>query len=128
MMVVASPWLVLYFLHNGQAFWVEYILRQLFSRFFTTERQHVHAWWFYAPVLLAGLFPWTPLVALLARRSTYLDVRMRYLGGWLLYGIACFSASQSKLAGYLLPLMPGLALLLAVGIDHAIEKSKITSA
>jgi 4-amino-4-deoxy-L-arabinose transferase-like glycosyltransferase len=124
---VALPWHLLCFLRNGQAFWAEYFWRQQFSRFFTHERQHLQPWWFYLPVLLAGLFPWTPLMALLARPSTYLDVRMRYLGGWLLYGLAFFSASQNKLAGYLLPLMPGLALLLAVGIDHAIEKSKITS-
>jgi 4-amino-4-deoxy-L-arabinose transferase-like glycosyltransferase len=125
LIAVALPWHVLCFVRNGQAFWVEYFWRQQFSRFFTTERQHVHAWWFYAPVLLAGLFPWTPLIALLARQSTYIDVRMRYLGAWLVYGILFFSASQNKLAGYLLPLMPGLALLLAVGLDQAIEKSKI---
>jgi 4-amino-4-deoxy-L-arabinose transferase-like glycosyltransferase len=121
----AVPWHLICFLRNGQAFWAEYFWRQQFSRFFTTERQHVQAWWFYVPVLLAGLFPWTPLVALLGLRSTYTDVRMRYLGAWLVYGIVFFSASQNKLAGYLLPLMPGLALLLAVGIDQALEKSKI---
>ena len=125
LIAVALPWHVLCFMRNGQAFWGEYFWRQQFSRFFTTERQHVHAWWYYVPVLLAGLFPWTPLVALLARRSTYIDVRMRYLGGWLLYGVVFFSASQNKLAGYLLPLMPGIAVLLAVGLDNAIEKSKI---
>jgi len=122
---VALPWHVLCFLHNGQEFWAEYFWRQQFSRFFTTERQHLQRWWFYLPVLLAGLFPWTPLAALLMRRSTYSDVRMRYLGGWLIYGIAFFSASQNKLAGYLLPLMPGLALLLAVGLDYAIAETKI---
>jgi 4-amino-4-deoxy-L-arabinose transferase-like glycosyltransferase len=127
LILVAVPWHVLCFLRNGQAFWAEYFWRQQFSRFFSPERQHVQHWWFYLPVLLAGLFPWTPLVALLARRETYSDVRMRYLGGWLVYGIAFFSASQNKLAGYLLPLIPGLALLLAVGIDYAIEKSKIAA-
>jgi 4-amino-4-deoxy-L-arabinose transferase-like glycosyltransferase len=127
LIAVALPWHLLCFLRNGQAFWAEYFWRQQLSRFFTHERQHLQPWWFYLPVLLAGLFPWTPLIGLLFRRSTYSDVRMRYLGGWLLYGIAFFSASQNKLAGYLLPLMPGLALLLAVGIDQAIEKSKIAS-
>jgi 4-amino-4-deoxy-L-arabinose transferase-like glycosyltransferase len=125
LIAVALPWHVLCYLRNGQAFWVEYFWRQQFSRFFTTERLHTQPWWFYLPVLLAGLFPWTPLTVLWARRSTYVDIRMRYLGAWLLYGIAFFSASQNKLAGYLLPLMPGLAVLLAVGIDHALEKSKI---
>ena len=122
---VAAPWHVLCFLRNGHAFWDEYFWRQQFSRFFTTERQHVHGWWYYVPVLLAGLFPWTPCVALLARRSIYKDARMRYLGIWLIYGFAFFSASQNKLAGYLLPLMPGLALLLAVALER--EKSKVVS-
>ncbi len=127
LIAVALPWHVLCFLRNGQAFWAEYFWRQQFSRFFTTERQHLQAWWFYVPVLLAGLFPWTPLLALAARRSTFMDVRMRYLGGWLLFGIAFFSASQNKLAGYLLPLIPAVALLLAVAIDQAVEKSKIAA-
>jgi 4-amino-4-deoxy-L-arabinose transferase-like glycosyltransferase len=125
LIAVALPWHLLCFARNGQAFWVDYFWRQQFSRFFTAERQHVQAWWFYVPVLLAGLFPWTPLIVLLARRSTYSDVRMRLLGWWLIYGILFFTGSQNKLAGYLLPLMPGLALLLAVGLDQAIEKSKI---
>jgi 4-amino-4-deoxy-L-arabinose transferase-like glycosyltransferase len=122
---VALPWHVLCFLRNGRAFWDEYFWRQQFSRFFTPERQHVHGWWYYLPVLVAGLFPWIPCVVVLARRATYQDIRIRYLGAWLLYALIFFSASQNKLAGYVLPLMPGLALLLAVGIDHAMEHSKL---
>jgi len=125
LIAVATPWHVLCFLRNGHAFWDEYFWRQQFSRFFSTERQHVYGWWYYLPVLLAGLFPWTPLAALLARRATYTDARMRYLGLWLIYGFCFFSASQNKLAGYLLPLMPGLALLLAVALEKENEKSKI---
>jgi 4-amino-4-deoxy-L-arabinose transferase-like glycosyltransferase len=124
-LAVAVPWHILCFLRNGHAFWDEYFWRQQVSRFFTPERQHVQRWWFYIPVLLAGLFPWTFLVALMARRSTYTDIRIRYLGAWLLYGFVFFSASQNKLAGYLLPLLPGIAVLLAVGIDQANERSKI---
>ncbi|MGA3189111.1 MAG: glycosyltransferase family 39 protein [Bryobacteraceae bacterium] len=122
---VALPWHVLCFLRNGNAFWAEYFWRQQFSRFFTPERQHVHAWWYYVPVLLAELFPWIPCVALLAQRSLFADIRIRSLAAWLLYGFVFFSASQNKLAGYLLPLLPGMALLLALGLDHAIEDLKI---
>ncbi len=125
-LATAMPWHVLCYLRNGHAFWDEYFWRQQFSRFFTPERQHVHGWWYYVPVLLAGLFPWTPLAALLARRATYQDPRVRYLGVWLLYGLVFFSASQNKLAGYLLPLMPGVALLLAIALEQAVEnKSKL---
>ncbi len=116
---VAAPWHLLCLARNGHAFWDEYFWRQQVSRFFTAERQHPQAWWFYVPVLLAGLFPWTPLIAVLGRRSTYSDERMRYLGVWLLYGLVFFSASHNKLAGYALPLMPGLALLIAVGMEKS---------
>jgi 4-amino-4-deoxy-L-arabinose transferase-like glycosyltransferase len=126
-LAVAVPWHVLCFLRNAHAFWDEYFWRQQFSRFFTKERQHVQPFWYYLPVLLAGFFPWTFLFALLGRRSTWSDVRMRYLGAWLLFGLAFFSASQNKLAGYLLPLLPGVALLLAVAIDHAVEKTKLAA-
>jgi hypothetical protein len=44
---------------------------------------------------------------------------------WLLYGLVFFSASQNKLAGYLLPLMPGFALLLAIALERENEKSKL---
>jgi len=124
---VAAPWHIACSLRNGPAFWNEYFWRQQFGRFFTTERQHVQKWWFYVPVLLAGLFPWTPLAILLVLKSTFEDRRMLHLGAWLVYGFVFFSASQNKLAGYLLPLMPGLALLLAVGIDHALKKSGIVA-
>jgi 4-amino-4-deoxy-L-arabinose transferase-like glycosyltransferase len=124
-LAVALPWHVLCFARNGHDFWYEYFWRQQFGRFFSPERQHVQKWWFYLPVLLAGLFPWTPLAALLLRKATYQDRRMRFLGWWLLYGFLFFSASRNKLAGYLLPLMPGFAVLLAAGIDRALEKSKI---
>lgn len=124
-LAVAAPWHIACYLRNGPAFWNDYFWRQQFGRFFTPERQHVQKWWFYLPVLLAGLFPWTPLAAIAAFKGTYRDVRMRYLGGWLLYGIVFFSASQNKLAGYLLPLMPALALLLAVGIEQALESTTL---
>ncbi len=122
-LAVALPWHWLCFARNGSAFWAEYFWRQQFSRFFSPERQHVQHWWFYLPVLLAGLFPWTPLVAVLGRRALFADVRMRSLAAWLAFGFVFFSASQNKLAGYLLPLLPGMALLLAVGLDDAVEKS-----
>jgi len=122
---VAAPWHIVCYARNGFVFWDEYFWKQQFGRFFTTERQHVQKWWFYVPVLLGGLFPWTPLAALAFLKSTYEDRRMRWLGAWILYGFVFFSASQNKLAGYVLPLMPAVALLLAVGIDKVREEHGI---
>jgi len=88
------------------------------ARFLTPSLEHVQPFWFYVPVLLAGLFPWTPLFALLFRRRLYEDARMRLLVGWVLYGLIFFSAARNKLPGYLLPLLPAVAIVLAAALER----------
>jgi len=118
-LIVATPWFVLCWLRNGSAFWDDFFWRQHVARFFTPSLEHVQPFWYYAPVLLAGLFPWTPLFALLARRRLYADVRLRLLAGWVLFGLVFFSGARNKLPGYLLPLLPAVAILLAAAWDAA---------
>lgn len=117
MLLVAAPWHLLVWLRNGSAFWNDYFWKQHVARFLTPELEHVQPFWYYVPVLLAGLFPWTPLVALLSRGQLYEDVRVRLLAGWTLYGLIFFSAARNKLPGYVLPLMPALAIIVAVALE-----------
>ena len=117
--IVAAPWFVLCWLRNGGAFWDDFFWKQHVARFLTPSLEHVQPFWYYLPVLLAGLFPWTPLVALLARRQFYADFRMRLLGAWVLYGLVFFSVARNKLPGYLLPLLPAMAILLAAAWESA---------
>jgi hypothetical protein len=119
LLIVAAPWHVLCWMRNGSAFWDDYFWKQHVARFFTPQLEHVQPSWYYVPVLLAGLFPWTPLVGLLARRRIFDDVRVVLLTAWTLYGLIFFSAARNKLPGYLLPLLPALAILLAVAIEKA---------
>jgi 4-amino-4-deoxy-L-arabinose transferase-like glycosyltransferase len=116
---VAAPWYILCWIKNGQVFWNEIFWNQQVARFFSTQLEHVQPIWFYVPILLAGLFPWTPLVGLLGRRQTWEDPRIRSLGWWVLIGFLFFSFSRGKLPGYLLPLMPALAILVAVALNDA---------
>ena len=116
-MVIAAPWYLLCLHQNGAGFWKEFFWRQQFERFFTPTLQHVQPVWFYVPIVLAGLFPWIPLVGLLFRRKTYQDVRVLFLAGWLVYALVFFSAAKNKLPGYVLPLLPALAIILAFGLS-----------
>lgn len=120
--LVAAPWHILCFMRNGSVFWDDYFWKQHVSRFFSPELQHVQPFWYYLPVILAGLFPWTPLVGMLGRRKLYDDVRIRLLAGWLMCGLLFFSAARNKLPGYVLPLMPAIAIVLAVALDKASRK------
>ncbi len=118
-LIVAAPWFALVTLRNGRAPFDELILKHHFERFFSPSLQHVQPLWYYAPIILAGLFPWTPLAGVLLNRRTYDDVRVRFLTVWLIYAFVFFSVSTNKLPGYALPLIPALAIMIAIGIDKA---------
>ena len=115
--VIAAPWYVLCKLRNGPVFWNEFFWKHHVDRFLHPTLDHPQPFWYYLPVLLAGLFPWTPLAGLLFSPKTYRDERIRFLMFWLLFGLVFFSAAQNKLPGYVLPLLPALAIILAVALD-----------
>jgi 4-amino-4-deoxy-L-arabinose transferase-like glycosyltransferase len=118
-LAIAAPWHLLCWWRNGSTFWDDYFLKQQIARFFTRDLQHVQPVWYYAPVLLAALFPWTPLLALLHRKRVLDDFRVRSLLVWLALALLFFSLAQNKLPGYLLPLLPAVAIVLAVALDQA---------
>jgi len=117
-LAVAAPWYTAVTMRAGRAFLDEFIWKQHFARFVSDISQHVQPWWYYAPLLLVGLAPWTPLIALV-RPRLFRDVRARFLLVWFLWGLIFFSASRNKLPGYVLPLMPAAAALLAIALNHA---------
>jgi 4-amino-4-deoxy-L-arabinose transferase-like glycosyltransferase len=117
-LAVALPWYAAISARAGRAFFDEFIRRQHFARFTSDALQHVQPWWYYVPVLIAGLAPWIPLAAVL-RRRTFLDERARFLLVWFLWGLVFFSASRNKLPGYVLPLLPAAAALLGLALDAA---------
>lgn len=120
----AAPWHLLCWLRNGSSFWSDYFWKQQVLRFSSPELQHVQPFWYYLPVLLAGLFPWTPLVVLLLRRKVWDDVRVRFFAVWLIYALIFFSAAKNKLPGYVLPLLPALCVVLAVAVEKAPAAAK----
>ena len=115
--VIAAPWYILCELRNGPVFWNEIFWKQQVERFLHPTLDHPQPFWFYLAVLPAGLFPWTPLAGLLFRPKTYKDERIRFLVFWLLFALVFFSWSANKLPGYVLPLLPALAIMLAVALD-----------
>jgi len=86
--------------------------------------RHHQPFWFYLPVALLALVPWTTFVIVAvvdAVRDWRFSVQQppgeedlrTFLTLWLLLPIIFFSFSQSKLPGYLLPAIPAGTLLLA---------------
>lgn len=117
-LAVSLPWYVLCYIYNGAAFVKVFFWDQQAARFFSGALMHVQAVWFYLPVLALGLLPWTPLAALFAKRGIWNDPRRKFLLFWILWGFVFFSASTNKLPGYVLPLLPAIAVLMAVRLDE----------
>jgi 4-amino-4-deoxy-L-arabinose transferase-like glycosyltransferase len=107
--LVAGPWFAVCYQQNGDVFVDEFIWKHHVSRFLDPDLQHVQPWWFYIPVMAGLFFPWTPMLALVPHKP--IDNRRNLLLGMLLFGFVFFSASENKLPGYLLPLLPAAAAL-----------------
>src|SRR5262249_1263355 len=116
--LVAAPWFIACGIANGSVFWNDFFWKHHVGRFLYPDLEQVQPFWFYVPVILGMLFPWTPLVPVVFLPKTYRDVRVRSLMLFLAFGLVFFSASRNKLPGYVLPLMPALAIILAVGLDR----------
>ena len=104
-LAIALPWYVIVFERNGYPFLQDFFLKQHFQRFYSPVLEHVHPWYYFFPVLLGILFPWTPLFIRLFRPAEP-DDRLRFLLSLCGFGFLFFSASLNKLNGYLLPLAP----------------------
>lgn len=111
---VASPWYLAVTVKHGRAFINEFFLEHHFGRFASEALRHEQPFWFYLPVFLAGLFPWT-LAAPLAVRTRG-DLRRRVLLAVVAFGFVFFSASRNKLPGYLLPLVPAASALIGISL------------
>jgi 4-amino-4-deoxy-L-arabinose transferase-like glycosyltransferase len=106
--VVAAPWYVLMYTRNGYAFIEELFIRHHFQRLYSSALQHEQPWFFYLPVLLGMLFPWTPALFWLLVRPVRFDRREQFLLALAGFGALFFSLSLNKLPGYLLPLLPAI--------------------
>jgi 4-amino-4-deoxy-L-arabinose transferase-like glycosyltransferase len=119
---VASPWFVAVQMKNPQFFRV-FILQHNLARFATDLYRHKEPFWYFVPVMLLALVPWTVLACASLAQTIWFWGRRRnemlrsgesldsFLAIWLIVPLIFFSISQSKLPGYILPAVPAGTLL-----------------
>lgn len=116
---VALPWYLAMLVRHGRPFWDELFVKHHFARFSSDSVQHVQPWWFYLPVLALATAPWFPLLTLVRPRQWWREERLRLFVLWAAWGLVFFSAAKNKLPGYVMPLLPALAVLLAWSWEQA---------
>jgi 4-amino-4-deoxy-L-arabinose transferase-like glycosyltransferase len=114
---IAAPWFVLVQLRNPE-FFEFFFVYEHFQRYALGEHHRSGPWWYFLPVMLVALLPWTlqlPSVAWNAWRARGGEKfkTERFLLLWAGAVVVFFSLSQSKLPFYVLPAVPALLLLLA---------------
>jgi 4-amino-4-deoxy-L-arabinose transferase-like glycosyltransferase len=122
-LLIAAPWFVLVSERNP-AFAEFFFIHEHFSRFLTDVSQREGAWWYYVPLLIVGMLPWTSALPWLAKRFSVAESPWgvgprETLLAWCGFIFVFFSISHSKLPSYILPMFPALALLLAMQLREA---------
>jgi 4-amino-4-deoxy-L-arabinose transferase-like glycosyltransferase len=118
-LLIAVPWHVICYLRNGRIFPYTLFVQQQMQRLTSGALLHTQPWWYYLPAFLGLLLPWTPLLLLSVRRDMLRDPRRQFLLLLVLFGLVFFSIAPNKLAGYVLPLLPAAALLMAMGLEES---------
>lgn len=120
--LIALPWPLLVQAKNPE--WGHFFfIYEHFERFSNTEHGRGGELYYFVPLLIVGLLPWTPAAFGLLRRdardavaTTYAKCRLNlplFLTIWCAFLFVFFSISKSKLPSYLLPTVPAFAMLLA---------------
>nr|WP_229224350.1 glycosyltransferase family 39 protein [Duganella sp. SG902] len=114
-LLISLPWFLLVAARNPEqpAF---FFIHEHWDRFFLKEHHREGPWYYFIVLLLPAAMPWiamAPAGLAAARRK----VAGRFqpamlLVIWILFILAFFSYSSSKLPGYMLPVFPALALLI----------------
>ena len=121
-LVIAAPWFVAVSLANPE-FAHYFFIHEHFERFLTKVHGRYGPPWYFIPVLIAGLLPWTLFLGHVVRaglvRTTKIFQPERFLLVWVVTVFLFFSASSSKLVSYILPIFPALAVLTALGLQRS---------
>ena len=103
--LVALPWYVAILRDQGRQFVDVFLLNHNLQRFTSEVHNHPGPFWYYLPVLLLGLFPWSGLALPGLVRSAPRESRAdRFVLLWLLLPLAFFSLAALQAARLYPPL------------------------
>jgi 4-amino-4-deoxy-L-arabinose transferase-like glycosyltransferase len=118
-LAVAALWYAPVMARHGWQFIDQFFIQHHFARYLSNKYHHPQPFYFYLPVTLILTLPWSVfLVWSLVntarsnwRAPTVANKFRVFALAWLIVPLAFFSLSNSKLPGYILPALPGAALL-----------------
>jgi 4-amino-4-deoxy-L-arabinose transferase-like glycosyltransferase len=132
-LLVSVPWFWLVFRENGFSFISIFFINHNLARYVSDLHHHDQPVYYFLLVLPGLLFPWSGWLPMLIPRPlrgravlnwrTW-DRSTIFLLSWALFPLVFFSFSGSKLAGYVLPCLPPIALLLGRGVAGLTDQER----
>ncbi len=124
-LVVAAPWYIAQLVVNGQEFVDQFIIKHHFKRYLDVISGHKGPFYYYIPVLLAGLFPWSIFLPMgISNAVKTKDRFFLYALIWFAFVFIFFSLSTTKLPNYILPAVPAAAMLIASAMSRQADNMK----
>ena len=130
-LVVCLPWYLLVYRLHGETFLNAFFGFQNITRFLVPEHRIGDTPFFYIPVVIGGLFPWSTFlifgaITFFKERITSPGVKgyKLFLAAWFLVVMLFFSASRTKLVTYIFPLFPVLAIVTGRFWENFIIRAK----
>jgi 4-amino-4-deoxy-L-arabinose transferase-like glycosyltransferase len=131
--LIATPWFVLVGLKNPEQPHF-FFIHEHFDRFLKKEHHREAAWYVFFVLLAGGSVPWVGvLVQSLALGAQARSEPTRFkprllLLVWVAFIILFFTKSNSKLPGYIVPVFPAVALLVANYLDGGSRRGRMLTA
>ncbi len=113
--LIAAPWFIAVAIREP-GFVDFYFIGEHLRRFFESSYSHRAPFYYYLPILLAGMMPWTLMAPFIAWRALPRTPAGRFCIVAAAVVIGMFSGASAKLIPYILPAAAPIAVLLADGI------------
>lgn len=126
-LLVAGPWYYAMYQLHGMEFINTFLGFHNLVRFTTPEHPTRVLWYYYLPVIILGVFPWTGIL-LQSIKATITDSRssdlriLIFTQVWWIFVLIFFTISKTKLVSYILPLFPALAIMIGWNIDRMMRE------
>jgi 4-amino-4-deoxy-L-arabinose transferase-like glycosyltransferase len=117
---IAAPWFIAITI-SEPGFFDFYFIGEHVRRFFDSNYSHDQPPYYYVPIMLGGLMPWTLAVPFIPWRRLTPNPARRFclIASGTVFVV--FSCSSAKLVPYILPAIPPLAVVIADGLVTLIE-------
>ena len=129
-LALTLPWFAAMTATHGVAYLDRFFIDENVQRFATDRYQFdPRPIWFYLPIVIGGLLPWSPLMLIFWRPLRDAVAGVRRVGStevrlvlWALAPLLFYSISIGKQPRYVLPVLPPLAMLLARGLSRVMAQ------